>query len=187
MIMHTGTSWGFGALLTIIPDLDIAIHTSISGPDSGYRARRALHMYVADLIGGFKPFLNPSSACTYPDVKPSTRAENYEDATGAVKQYNNSAYEGQYGNQAYSNLSVITNQSSGRLQIKYGAIGLWDLYLTSTANVFKGQGRDVIWSSRLSDIIFSAYDNETQTMGRVTVTTFETKDPPVFERDLWHE
>ena len=184
MILHTGTSWGYGALLTIIPDLDIAIHTSISGPDSGYRARRVLHMYVADLISGFEPFLNTSVACTYPDMKPSSRAVNYQDATGVVQAYNNSVYEGQYGNHAYSNLSVITNESSGRLQIQYGAIGLWDLYPTSTANVFKGQGRDVIWSSRLSGIIFSAYDNETQTMGRVTVTTFETKDPPVFKRDL---
>lgn len=31
MVLHTGTSWGYGALLTLIPDLDISIYTSISG------------------------------------------------------------------------------------------------------------------------------------------------------------
>ena len=50
IITHTGTSWGYGALVTLVPDLHLAIHTSITGPDTGYKGRRNIHMYIMDLL-----------------------------------------------------------------------------------------------------------------------------------------
>ena len=188
MILHTGTSWGYGALLTLVPDLNVAIHTSITGPDAGYRARRALHMYVIDLVSDFEPFLNASRACRFPDTKQSTGAVTLSDSPERYRTHhhyhNNSVYEGQYTNLVYGNLTVQTNETSGRLQIQYGALGLWNLYTTSEENTFAGKGVGHFWSSRIKGVVFSACDNDTHMFKKVRITSFEPKDSPVFERYL---
>ena len=154
----------------------------IIGPDSGYRARRALHMYIIDLLSGIDPFLNTSNACTFPDTKTrrklTTPPEHEYDSS-----LNNDIYEGQYGNFGYGNITVITNETSGRLQLVYGVLGLWNLYRLDN-NTFVGQGLDHIWSMTLTDVEFDAFDVDQGVMTTLTIPSFEPRLPPVFVRGL---
>ena len=67
MVMHTGTSWGYGGLLTLLPDVGLGIYSSVTGPDESYLGRRAAHMYIADVLLGQVPWLNLTTACTFPE------------------------------------------------------------------------------------------------------------------------
>ena len=66
MIMHTGSSWGFTSLLTLLPDMNIGIYSSMTGPDDDTLGRRTSHMYMMDLLLGEEPWLNLTTACTFP-------------------------------------------------------------------------------------------------------------------------
>ena len=116
MILHTGSSWGYGALATLIPDLDLAIYTGITGRDSGYRGRRLLHMYTIDLLLGVEPWLNLTTACSFlPD---SRRRPRDTPTTATVLPIPSPGeYVGTYGNFAYGNMTVAEDKS--RLVLRY--------------------------------------------------------------------
>lgn len=48
MLLHTGTSFGYGALLTLLPDVNLGIHTSHSGPDEDYE--RKIQSYLPNIL-----------------------------------------------------------------------------------------------------------------------------------------
>ena len=111
MVLHTGTSWGYGGLASLLPDRHVAVYTSITGKDRGYRGRRFLHMYIVDLLLGVEPWLNLTSACSFlPDDPPAplnrTRSRNNPNLTPSP-----SDYSGTYGNFGYGNLTVDVDNS----------------------------------------------------------------------------
>ena len=67
LVMHTGTSWGYGGLLTLLPDVGLGIFSAITGPDSKYFGRKAAHLYIADRLLGEEPWLNHTTACSFPE------------------------------------------------------------------------------------------------------------------------
>lgn len=142
-------------------------------------------MYIIDLLAGYTPFLNTTNVCTYPDAKRSKRTRQFKDMIDKnVIMLNNSMYEGQYGNFGHGNLSFVTDQSTGRLQLHYGEIGVWNLFADSTNYTFNGQGVGHVWFKSLSDISFGSFNSLTQVMDKVTIHSFEPNDPPTFERSL---
>ena len=78
--LHTGTSWGYGGLAVILHDVDIAIFTGITGRDKDFTGRYTLVMYIIDKLLGYEPWINKTSACTFPEPwferKTNTRNES---------------------------------------------------------------------------------------------------------------
>jgi hypothetical protein len=59
--------WGYSSLVTLIPDMNIGIFTTMNGDDPGYRYRFLLHNYIGDLLLGENPWLNKTTLCTFPE------------------------------------------------------------------------------------------------------------------------
>ena len=66
MLQHSGSLFGYGALLTILPDKDIGVFLALNGADESYYGRRLLNLYIMDLLLGEEPWLNLTTACTFP-------------------------------------------------------------------------------------------------------------------------
>ena len=96
---------------------------------------------------------------------------------------NASLYVGVYGNCGYGNISVATNTSTGTLQLLYSTLGQWNLYEKDTNHTFIGEGIGDSWYFYMNDVSFDSLDVETGQMDRLIVTSFEPRDPPVFQRD----
>lgn len=191
IVTHTGTSWGYGALLTLVPDLGLGIHTSITGPDDGYRARRALHLYILDLLMGQHPWLNTTSACTFPDgpnprlrwTRPQISRFGWTDQDSMIK-FNFTLYEGIYGNYGFGNVSVVYRPESQQLVLLYGPLGVWLLHPTAQRHVFVGEGVDHVWCFYMDVVQFSV-DNALYTpANNILIPSFEPDVPPVFIRNL---
>ena len=155
-----------------------------SGPDSGYRARRALHLYIIDLLANYDPFLNTSNVCYYPDGYQAPRQSKQQPlAEKPNTNLNASLYEGVYGRCGYGNIAVIENATSGMLQLMYSSLGQWVLYETGTNNSFTAEGIGESWYFSMNDLSFGEYDEVAGKMTELTITSFEPRDPPVFIRD----
>ena len=199
MLLHTGSTWGYGALMTLLPDADIAVYMSVNGPDDGYYGRRLTSLYILDLLLGETPWLNETSACEFPyktasntnlnvyvDLNDDTGDQDSSqvsesDITSIGSSYfaeDPSAYTGQYGNFAYGNISIRL-ENGDELHLHYGDIGHWLLQEISH-DVYLGVGQDDLWSLNISQVTFKRKDNCPH---QVTLT-LESKDPPVFIRDL---
>ena len=157
MVMHTGTSWGYGGHLILIPDKKIGVYSCITGLDSGYHGRRALHMYVIDQLLGETPWHNLTTACSYPDTL-SDRSEKDNDKGNlpAVAAASLDSYEGTYGNYGYGNVTVRYIAADDSLEMSYGTLGKWTLESTATEDEFTGKGLDDVWNMNLSGVKFTS-------------------------------
>lgn len=66
MIQHTGTTFGYGSIITILPHSGSAIYTALSGNDSGYGFRASLHCAILDLLLHKNPWINATTISTFP-------------------------------------------------------------------------------------------------------------------------
>ena len=183
MVTHTGTSWGYGALLTLIPSMKLGIYTGVTGPDRDYVARRMIHLYTADLLLGETPWINMSTACTFPEPwsapTPHRSYNTYDTGTAVLPL---KKYAGTYGNFGYGNLTVYVNQTTGNLQIRYGPMGLWDLFPGKKEHFFFGQGLDLVWAYNMEAQFI--YNCQKDIVESVTMPAFERKQVPMFKRGL---
>ena len=182
MVLHTGTSWGYGALLTLIPSLNIGIYTGINNQDSRFTTRQVMHMYIMDLVMGFEPWLNETTACTFPKPwitsqpkSPSAATEEFDSARPLVD------YTGTYGNFAFGNMSVVSE--NGQLKIHYGKIGRWKLSPLKEKDEFVGDGYDIMWPLSLPRIIFGE-DKTNRKVNSLAIPKFNKESPVRFFRGL---
>ena len=66
MLQHTGGLYGYGALSTILPDMDIGVFLALNGADETLFGRGLTHIYIMDLLLGKEPWLNTTTGCTFP-------------------------------------------------------------------------------------------------------------------------
>lgn len=176
MILHTGTSWGYGGLATLIPDRSIAIYTGITGRDSGYRGRRLLHMYAVDLLLGVEPWLNLSTACSF---LPDSRTRPRKKPATPLRILSLSDYTGTYGNFGYGNLTVEVDNSG--LILRYGVIGKWSLEPTGRGKTFRGKPIGLV---PLTLPVVTFDQDSTGIVQRLQIPMFNPVNPPVFVRGL---
>ena len=43
MLRHTGTTFGYSSLITLLPDVNIGVFTTMTGEDESYVTRTLLH------------------------------------------------------------------------------------------------------------------------------------------------
>ena len=167
-------------MITVVPDLDIGIHTSITGPDTGYKISRNLHMYILDLLMHKEPWLNITDACTFPDSATRKFFNIHKEIPSVLPLI---SYVGTYRNYGYGNISVILPEKSSQLRMLYGDIGKWNLYPAEMAHHFVADGLDDVWNMDLSKLWFEM-NAEDAKIDKLVVASFESRLPPVFIRDL---
>merc|ERR1719277_2989643 len=107
--------------------------------DANYPARRNIDMYVMDLLLGYEPWLNLTTACTFPDTKLESNTQsvftNRNHFHGPVlralygdKNTDLSRYTGTYGNLGYGNISISSDGTvDSVLYMRYGSLARWKL------------------------------------------------------------
>ncbi|XP_050400285.1 protein flp [Patella vulgata] len=176
MLQHSGTTWGFASLLTLIPDENLGIFTSMSGTDIGYFTRLTLHNFLADIFLGETPWLNSTTICSFPrpwhnnvQSRRTKRAITMPISPFLVT--NLVIYAGVYRNEAYGNIDVVI--TNNRLRAIYG-IGEWNLNPTSDTKF------TAVWQKDAPRLDFVFTFKKTGTRVYSLIPGFQKSKPPIF-------
>lgn len=182
MLSHSGSTYGYRALMTLLPNSNIGIFSVMTGDDKYYLSRTNMHLYMADLALGISPWLDNNTVCSFPapwfnqSTKNPPRKRIYDlDASRPLEEYT-----GVFENPAYGSIDTYKNSSSGRLMARIG-FGQFVLYPKSTADEFFGEGFGLLQKI----LYYSTFEftfNANQTVSSIIIPSFEIKDPPVFRR-----
>ncbi|CAH1268649.1 LACTB [Branchiostoma lanceolatum] len=124
---HVGRLFGFTSLMTLFPDQSGGVFTSVNGPvfRLDRDVHRVLHYRVADMLLGLDPWLNTTTACSYPhpwDTRPADPLPA-PPATSRDFPRDKRDYVGSYGNQVFGNLTIFLNSADGTLRFTAGLLG----------------------------------------------------------------
>ncbi|XP_011449649.3 uncharacterized protein [Magallana gigas] len=183
ILRHTGTILGYSSLITLIPDMNIGIFTTMNGQDSDFIFRTLLHNYLADVALGEDTWLNSSTICSFPEPWFSTPSETLH-LIGKSNRLTRSPleYVGHYHNDAYGDLHIFRNSSTGFIDMKYG-VAFWNLYPKHSHDQFAAEGYGILKDLSPYNLHTIRFHHETHSNGSISsveVTSFEPKDPPVF-------
>lgn len=112
---HSGGLYSYISLLWTFPDMGVGIFASVNGP--GYGLLSTFHnalsfSYISDYLLGLEPWLNSTTACTFP--KPwqngTSTASEVKETPSHVDNFTD--YEGSYGNHLFADAEVYSNTSS---------------------------------------------------------------------------
>lgn len=190
-ILHTGTSWGYGALLTLIPEKSIGIYTGVTNPEAGYYGRRAVHMYIMDQLLGYEPFIDINNVCKLPAPhRRSTRYHPKFKTAPRLKGIKNTDFEGIYGNFAYGNLTIKSENNELRLifgdEKEYISEGYIQLTIlegsTQLEQKMAGIGSSKIWPVNLK--LKFTRSKESENFQNIIIESFQRDSPPKFIRNL---
>ena len=67
MIHHSGSTFGYRAFLTLLPDMNVGVVSLMTGSDYQYKFRTSLHMYLMDQALGHSPWINATTICSFPN------------------------------------------------------------------------------------------------------------------------
>lgn len=161
--------------------MNIGIFTSMTGQDHNYIFRSLLHNYLSDIALGETPWLNGSTICTFPEPWYSNPSTTHTSVNKNIPLYRSeSEYIGSYANDGYGTLNITHNATLHTLEMTYG-FARWALYPKHTHDTFYGEALGLVKKSfDLSTVKFHL--GKTHHITSVEVTSFETNDPPVFQK-----
>ncbi|OWF52839.1 uncharacterized protein LOC110447241 [Mizuhopecten yessoensis] len=183
ILTHSGSTWGYRALVTLFPAMRIGVYTSMTGEDYGYILRTNIHNYLADMYLEETPWLNASTICSFPEpwFRPGKdKPKPSIDKTRELPR-NTTYYVGEYENPAYGRMIVAVNGTTGKLIIKYGEVTL-GLYPKAMKDEFHFESLG--FAALVLNFGTIKFKMETLSgyFAAFQVTTFDTKDPPDFQR-----
>ncbi|KAL4240720.1 hypothetical protein ACF0H5_001508 [Mactra antiquata] len=187
MWTHSGSTYGYVSLITLLPDKNVGVFTTMTGPDPGILFRTNIHTYIADLALGVEPWMNRSTVCTFPEpwynkIKKVLKERPKTDIP-AIRVLDK--YTGVFKNHAYGSIDVYKNKTSSLLMVKYG-FAHFILYPQSSSDHFYAEGFGLLNNiQHISKFIFKF--DEDQMVRNLTIPGFESNNPPVFQRITLHE
>lgn len=178
MLIHSGSTFGYRTLLSIYPDVDLAIFTAMTGNDPNYFYRQTLHNFIFDSYTGYGPWLNSSTICSYPYPWLKAKTSKSKPKKGQNRNLSRprNAYYGIFNNPAYGYLEVKPHEDMNKLAVNYG-YATFTLYPKSAPDEFYGH------SIGITENLFNFYTFTFKFQGgnlSLTIPNFETSDPPVF-------
>ncbi|KAK3098245.1 hypothetical protein FSP39_017595 [Pinctada imbricata] len=183
-LSHTGSMYGYKAMLTLFPSENLGIFTAMTGDDQGYWFRTTLQNYLADIYLNQQPWLNQSTLCSFPepffkDTRPKTKPpiEKFRKLARYV-----SRYAGIYYHPAYKNLKIIPKFP---LHMEYG-FGKFKLYAMTKKDHFYMEAYDMAryMSSSYGKVIFHASERDKNAIDRIEIPSFQKDDPPIFLKGI---
>lgn len=178
MYVHTGSVWGYRAMLSWYPDADLGIFLSFTGNDPNYLYRLSLHNYIFDVYKEFKPYLNSSTICSFPEpwinIDSSKQKPNHSEKLDLHRK--KEEYLGTYHNDAYGSLEVKGHQDASKLTMVYGYTSFL-LYPSPTKDVFYGESTGI--SRYLFDVQKFKFSFDTD---KVFLQTLDFGSKPIFNK-----
>jgi hypothetical protein len=197
--------------MSIYGAMDLAILTVSGGPMYAGEAHSVLHYYISDLILGLDPWLDNTTACTFPTPwANATDDRNYftipnimadadgessrvDDITTDYKEGWFDAYVGQYGHLFFGNITISHDDVTDKLRFEAGKFGIG--FLTPDGSLpgkmlltFDESLSYVHWlESSLGvypPILFTNQDNTTGLYQELLALLYDPVVPPTFLRDL---
>ncbi|XP_066270496.1 uncharacterized protein [Branchiostoma lanceolatum] len=203
---HNGLAKGFFSQVTLFPDAQVGIFTSINGPSAGRETpgliNEIIHYLAADILLGERHWLPMDNVCTYPApwILPRERNEtaekpdhDREDRTLDVEDASMGAplsntfirnmkeFVGNYVSRAMGNFTITLNQSEDKLRVRYGLIGRGVLVPTIKSHIVYLRHTDPV--EGLGDMPL-AIDNATGLVRYVAFPPSSNGNPLVFFRDV---
>ncbi|XP_071117791.1 uncharacterized protein [Haliotis cracherodii] len=178
MIAHSGSTWGYRALLTLLPTEKLGIFIAMTGDDPHYKYRFPLQNYIADHILGEKPWLNVSTICSFPAPWYNETSSSTSYKMDKSLSHDHKKYEGIYYHKGFGNLEVYYNDTQQQLIAKYG-FATWKLY-EQDGNNFYGKGFGIMEPRTCNSMTFKMAKNSQ--FDEVEAGCFEPSIPPVFLR-----
>lgn len=123
MLTHSGSTFGYRAYITLIPDKQLGIFTAMTGDDPKYFYRMSLHSYLLDLYLEKSPWLNQTTICSFPEPwnpNPDLFVETSSSHEQHVPKRELSSYVGTYRHGAYGEVTVFHNKTIGKLMLTMG-------------------------------------------------------------------
>ncbi|XP_067661438.1 uncharacterized protein [Haliotis asinina] len=136
-MMHLGYLHSYISSLKLFPDLDFGIFTSANGPGTrNFDLQNVISFYISDILMGDQPWLNSSTACTYPSPwnEMTPRTQNNSDVTNTDVECLD-CYVGKYGQHLLGDVDVRSGPGSS-LELHYGRLR-GSLNTTDDKTVFK--------------------------------------------------
>ena len=180
---HSGSTYGYRSLLTLLPNVNIGVFVTMTGHDPSMLFRTNLHLYIADLMLGYKPWLNTSTICTFPEPwnKPDAQKPTPEVRKDLTAHRKLEDYAGVFSNPAYGTLNISVNSISNLLVLHYG-FGLFNLYPKSEKDEFYAEGAGLLANLGRSFTLEFEENKKEGTIDSFSVPAFESKMPPKFAR-----
>ncbi|XP_070564933.1 uncharacterized protein [Ptychodera flava] len=152
-LSHSGWFAGFNSLLWLFPTKSIGVFSAVNGPytHEADSALKRIHTYIADLLLKQEPWLNSSTACSFPSPwKPiandASESRLYPPAIMPLSDSNTlREYEGSYIHHAYGKLTIKINSTDGKLHFQYGNLGRGFLTAVDLEDTFSMTVNTVIW------------------------------------------
>lgn len=188
-MLHYGSLIGAYSLLTLLPELNLGIFTSLNGAvqSDPYTINSLLHVHLIDLFLGVHPSVdvdNVSSQWCSPSPYEmfTLRRQNANETSGwTPRNATASAYVGVYSHRVLGQFEV-RDDGSGMLTATYGTLETRLRPEQSSAAEFIGVPTDPAWSMVIEvPVQFAAMNGDDGRYRRVNVyllrpTTFERQD-----------
>ncbi|XP_041369961.1 protein flp-like [Gigantopelta aegis] len=179
MVQHTGSTFGYRSIVTLIPSQKLGVFIVMTGSDPNYFFRNSLQDYIADVYMGETPWLNKTTICTFPSPWHSSRRRSVSRRrVGRLRNVHASlqAYVGTYRNEAYGNIIVTCCTITNKLHAVYG-YGRWNL-VEDRVDDFDGS-----WTRGPPNIdVKFKFMRSGGAINALNIPTFYPKYPPVFFR-----
>ena len=175
ILSHSGTTFGYIALLTLFPDINLGVFTALTCEDRSKVFRTILHNYLADMYIGETPWLNKTTLCTFPEpfYKPFPKRVRRNIERYRKLARNVSEYAGTYYNPAYKHLKIIPKFP---LEMEYG-FAKFKLYAKTNKDHFYIDSYGLTEYTTFGSVEFHVSDG---TVRRIEIPAFDSSDPPVF-------
>lgn len=174
ILRHTGSTFGYNSMVTLFPDLNLGVFTSMTGIDENHIFGQLLHNFLSDNLLGVTPWLNATHPC-----RSSTPYSHYvikDQAVSASRPL--LEYDGIYHNDAYGEVNV-TMEGEDHLVLNYG-VASWKLWPKPNQDEFGGEGQGMLLKTYdIPDIKF--HSNQSKILS-VEIITFQRNAPPTFTK-----
>ena len=148
---HSGELFGYDALVTIYPDMDLGIYTAFNGPggEAAFIGNQLLHYFIADSMLELTPWLNSSTIQSFPE--PWKKKEVYfiprsncpipRNITATRSLHD---YSGSYSHGFLGEMSINVDIGRNVLCLLYGKIGKFFLHPNGEEDEFQMEGVDTL-------------------------------------------
>ena len=116
---HSGGLYSYITLLWVFPDKNIGMYASVNGPDFkslSIRHLTALFYYTSDHLLGLEPWLNETSACTFPEPWAHSSARESKEPEVPIDVNNRNEYNGSFSSPIFPGVVVNTNSTNMSLK-----------------------------------------------------------------------
>ena len=181
--MHYGSFPGFYSLITIVPDLNVGIFTSMNGGEQDYpwTVNSLIHTFALDLALDQNPWLSEETSCTFP---PGSLEMMNTDPFVIDKSHTSQRpledYVGMYYHPIFNNATFYLYNRT-HLQAQLSDIRFY-AFPRSEKDSFTLLVIDKGWYVGPATITFSQNSGGRNSIDSVQISFLEPSDPPTFKR-----